>query len=92
MSKAIKLRAFLRHQHVAVETHDVSGGFLRVARRHWGDTMPLEPARYTRGVLVVRCPSPLWRAELFSVLNSIEDELTNELQDHSFQKISPVLV
>ena len=88
---ATKLRTLLQQRHTTFETHDVSAAFLRVARAYWGDRVPLELARYTQGVLVVRCPSPLWRAELLGVLQSLECDLSRELPQASIQRISPVL-
>lgn len=86
-----KLRALLSHRHAVVETQDVTAGFLRAARERWGDAMPLQPVRYTRGVLTVRCPSPVWRAELLGALRALEHDLTRELPQLSLQRISPVL-
>lgn len=88
---ATKLHTLLHHRHTTMETGDVSGGFLRVARRRFGSSMPLEPVRYVCGVLTVRCPSPLWRAELLGMSHALERDLTRELPEISLQRISPVL-
>lgn len=88
---ATKLAAALPLFPRAIEAHDVCAAFLRVARQRWGSQMPLEPARYARGVLTVRCPSPLWRTEVLYSTETIKEELAAELPQLSLRHVSAVL-
>lgn len=88
---ATKISAALPSFSRAIEAHDVRAAFLRVARQRWGDQMPLEPARYARGMLTVRCPSPLWRTEVLYSTETIKEELSAELPQLFLRHISAVL-
>ena len=59
-----RLQSLLHRSARAIEPADIFAAFRRIARQQWGSVVPYEPVRYGRGVLTVRCSSPLWRTEL----------------------------
>lgn len=85
------LRSLLNAPRQSVEAQDVLAAFLRAARDRWGELVPLEPARYARGVLTIRCPSPLWRAEVVFQETGLKGVLLRELPGIYLRRISAVL-
>lgn len=88
----VNLPSLLRPAPHALDAHDVLASFLRLARGKWGERMPLEPVRFTRDVLTVRCPSPLWRTELLFSAGDLRDALLRDLPLLTLRRISAVLV
>lgn len=89
---ATKLALFVSTHPRGVESADVRAAFMRISRARWGDHMPLEPLRISRGTLTVRCPSPLWRTEMLFNAEDLQGSLLEELPGTSLTRISAVLV
>lgn len=88
---ATKLQSLLRPVRRALEPHDVLAAFSSAARARWGERMPLEPVRYTRGVLTVRCPSPLWRTELTFTAEVLVGQLRHALDGEHPRRVAAAL-
>ncbi len=87
-----KLQSLLRPVRRGLEPQDVVAAFLVAARARWGDRMPLDPARYARGVLTVRCPSALWRTELAFAARALAAELQRSLDSEHPRRLAAVLM
>ncbi len=88
---ATKLQSLLTPVPRHLDAQDVRAAFRRIAEARWGERMPLDPVRYARGVLTVRCPSPLWRTELLYSTEDVKDELARALPTLSLRRVSVVL-
>lgn len=80
---ATKLQHLLRIPTHGTEPQDVTAAFTRLARTHWGASVPLEPRRFSRGVLMVACPSPLWKTELL-----FQEEILRQSLQETFPALS----
>ncbi|TSC72298.1 MAG: hypothetical protein G01um101438_616 [Parcubacteria group bacterium Gr01-1014_38] len=89
---AIKLQHLLQTPSRDTEPHDVYAAFTRLARVRWGQRAPLEPQQFTRGVLTVSCPSPLWRAEILSLGEELRSALQEALPTLSLRRIRAILL
>lgn len=88
---ATKLGALLYQPRRGVEQQDLLAAFRRLARERWGERMPLEPLRVSRGTLMIVCPSPLWKTELLFQADMLVEELAHEIPGAPLRRITAFL-
>lgn len=86
-----RLQSLLHHSARAIEPADVFAAFRRIARQRWGSVVPYEPVRYGRGVLTVRCSSPLWRTELLYSTDWVKETLLHDLPVLTLNRVTVLL-